>query len=222
MVALGAERTIEQDPAFAIRIMVDIADRALSRGGQRSDHGGPGDQPSRRRAATDRHGRPLASRRGAAADGRRAGFVIPVRVWEDYLTLGTTEIREYGAHIDPGHAPDAGDARGVARGGRSEHRAAVEDELARLDATVARSYGDSVDFDRASSRRQSGDRRTRRLAHAVSLTGSVVGARRRSGARSGRRLALEHPPPARSARRGRARRADDRLGRERQLDRARR
>ena len=30
MIVLGDERTIEQDPAFAIRIMVDIADRALS------------------------------------------------------------------------------------------------------------------------------------------------------------------------------------------------
>ena len=30
MVALGVERTIEQDPAFAVRIMVDIAIRALS------------------------------------------------------------------------------------------------------------------------------------------------------------------------------------------------
>jgi len=30
MVALGVERTIEQDPSFAIRIMVDIAIRALS------------------------------------------------------------------------------------------------------------------------------------------------------------------------------------------------
>ena len=30
MVALGAERTIEQDPGFAVRIMVDIADKALS------------------------------------------------------------------------------------------------------------------------------------------------------------------------------------------------
>ena len=30
MVALGAERTIEQDPSFAIRVMVDIAIRALS------------------------------------------------------------------------------------------------------------------------------------------------------------------------------------------------
>jgi uncharacterized membrane protein len=30
MVALGDERTIQQDPAFAMRIMVDIADKALS------------------------------------------------------------------------------------------------------------------------------------------------------------------------------------------------
>ena len=30
MIALGVERTIEQDPAFAVRIMVDIAIRALS------------------------------------------------------------------------------------------------------------------------------------------------------------------------------------------------
>ena len=30
MIALGDERTIEQDPAFALRIMVDIAIRALS------------------------------------------------------------------------------------------------------------------------------------------------------------------------------------------------
>ena len=30
MVALGDERTIEQDPAFAIRILVDVANLALS------------------------------------------------------------------------------------------------------------------------------------------------------------------------------------------------
>jgi hypothetical protein len=33
---------------------------------------------------------------------------------------------------------------------RPEHQAAVENELSRLDATVARSFGDSVDLDRAS------------------------------------------------------------------------
>jgi uncharacterized membrane protein len=30
MIVLGDERTIEQDPAFAIRTMVDVADTALS------------------------------------------------------------------------------------------------------------------------------------------------------------------------------------------------
>ena len=30
MIALGTERTIEQDPAFALRVMVDVAIRALS------------------------------------------------------------------------------------------------------------------------------------------------------------------------------------------------
>jgi len=30
MIVLGDERTIEQDPAFAVRIVVDVADKALS------------------------------------------------------------------------------------------------------------------------------------------------------------------------------------------------
>jgi hypothetical protein len=32
---------------------------------------------------------------------------------------------------------------------RPEHRAAVEDELARLDSTITAQWGDSVDLDRA-------------------------------------------------------------------------
>ena len=30
MIALGDERTFDQDPAFALRMMVDVANRALS------------------------------------------------------------------------------------------------------------------------------------------------------------------------------------------------
>ena len=73
-----------------------------------------------------------------------------MRLWEDYLTLGTTEIREYGAttiQVMRRLRAMLEELRGEVR---PEHRAAVEDELARLDATVARSYGDSVDLDRAS------------------------------------------------------------------------
>ena len=78
------------------------------------------------------------------------GIVIPVRRWEDYLVLATTEIREYGSSSIQ-----------VMRRMRAmllelhdevlpSHRPAVEEELARLDATVARAFGDSIDLDRAS------------------------------------------------------------------------
>ena len=96
MFALGRERTIEQDPAFALRILVDIAIRALSPAvndpttavqvlnyiedmllviGRREAHG---------------HGE-LRD-----ADGRLR-VVVPVRHFEQYLDLGVTEIRQYGA-----------------------------------------------------------------------------------------------------------------------------
>ncbi len=150
MVALGPERTIDQDPAFAIRIMVDIAERALSpavndptTAVQVLDHLG---DVLRVIGKTD-----LAQSRWTGARAARTGLVIPVRRWEDYLALGTTEIREYGGH-----------AIQVMRRMRAmleelhdqvlpEHRPAVEQELARLDATVARKFGDSVDLDRAST-----------------------------------------------------------------------
>jgi uncharacterized membrane protein len=80
----------------------------------------------------------------------RRGVVIPARSWEDYLALTVNEIREYGnggiqimrrmrALLEELHAEV-----------RPECRAAIRDELARLDATVAQSFGDSVDLDRAS------------------------------------------------------------------------
>src|SRR5262249_31045458 len=97
MVALGAERTVEQDPAFAIRIMVDIADRALSAAvndpttavqilNHLSD-------VLRLIGSVD-----FTRSSWTGLDGVRVGFILPVRLWGDYLTLATTEIREYGAH----------------------------------------------------------------------------------------------------------------------------
>jgi Predicted membrane protein (DUF2254) len=64
MVALGVERTIEQDPAFAIRVMVDIAIRALSCR-ERPDDRGAGPRPSRRHGAAQRDDSP--SRTGQLA-----------------------------------------------------------------------------------------------------------------------------------------------------------
>jgi uncharacterized membrane protein len=144
MFALGRERTIDQDPAFALRILVDIAIRALSPAVNdpttavqvldyiedlllavsRRDLHGLGE-------LCDRTGRPRV--------------VLPVRRWEDYLELGVTEIREYGATSVQ-----------VARRLRAlliqlladappPHRIAVEAELSKLDVSVAESFPTDAD-----------------------------------------------------------------------------
>ena len=146
MVVLGVERTIEQDPAFAVRIMVDIAVKALSpavndptTAVQVINHLG---DLLHRIGATDFRAEPARS----AGTGR---VLVAVRGWEEYLALGVTEIRAYGASSVQ-----------VARRLRAmleelhgavlpEYRASVEDELARLDAAVALALSSSPDFDRA-------------------------------------------------------------------------
>jgi uncharacterized membrane protein len=150
MVALGVERTLEQDPAFAVRIMVDIANKALSAAindpttaVQVLDHLG---DVLRLIGSADLSG----SRWSGQRDGR-TGLVVPVRDWEDYLTLATTEIREYGARAIQVMRRMRAMLEELLEQVRPEHRAAVQEELARLDATVARNFGESVDFDRAST-----------------------------------------------------------------------
>ena len=147
-VALGHERTIEQDPAFAIRIMVDIADHALS----------PAvNDPTTAVQILDHLGEVLrlignVDDTESAWDpnrGIREGLVFPVRDWDEYLALAVTEIRSYG-----------GNAIQVMRRMRAmlqelyeqvppHRRPAVEEELRRLDASVAHNFAGSVDLDRA-------------------------------------------------------------------------
>jgi uncharacterized membrane protein len=149
MVALGAERTIEQDPAFAIRVMVDIASRALSpavndptTAVQVLDYL---EESLRMIGSTETPGD------GAPSGALTTGVVMPVRTWPDVLALGITEIREYGATSIQ-----------VTRRLRAlldelgelvlpENRAAVDDEVRRLDATVQATYASSIDLDRAGS-----------------------------------------------------------------------
>jgi uncharacterized membrane protein len=147
MIALGVERTIDQDPAFAIRIMVDVAIRALSpavndptTAVQVLNHLGDtlriaGSTPV-----------PDAPREPASAE-----VLVPVQRWEQFLALSVTEIRQFG-----------GPSVQVARRLRSlleelresvvpERRGAVDAELARLDATVTAHFGGTVDLDLASA-----------------------------------------------------------------------
>jgi uncharacterized membrane protein len=148
MVALGIERTIEQDPAFAIRIMVDIANRALSAAindpttaVQVLDHLG---ELLRTVGTTE-----VPGLESAPEDGTRGIVVIRARRWEDLLALALTEIREYGA----GSVQVNRRLRALLEELHAKvlpaNRAAVEDELARLDAGLAAHFADSPDLDRA-------------------------------------------------------------------------
>jgi uncharacterized membrane protein len=96
MVAIGHERTIDQDPAFALRIMVDIAIRALS----------PAvNDPTTATQMLNHIGVLLHAlgRRESLGNGVLEGadgeirLALPSRRWDDYLELSITEIRQYGA-----------------------------------------------------------------------------------------------------------------------------
>jgi uncharacterized membrane protein len=95
MVAIGDERTIDQDAGFALRILVDIALMALSpavnaptTAEQVLDY-----VEEFLNCVAEQELRPVAMLRAASGRGRVA---IPRRTWSEYLDLGLTEIREYG------------------------------------------------------------------------------------------------------------------------------
>jgi uncharacterized membrane protein len=91
---LARQRTIDQDPAFAIRILVDIAIRALS----------PAiNDPTTAVQVLDRIEDLLVDlyrrRPGPTIvldDGGEPRGRVPAPTWMEYLELGLTEIRHYG------------------------------------------------------------------------------------------------------------------------------
>ena len=93
-VALGLERTVEQDPTFVFRILVDIANKGLS----------PAiNDPTTAVLALDQIHHLLqmiGNRRldeGEVRDGSgRLRFVYRTPDWEDFVRLAVTEIRQFG------------------------------------------------------------------------------------------------------------------------------
>jgi uncharacterized membrane protein len=145
-IALGDERTIQQDPAFALRIMVDIAIRALS----------PAvNDPTTAVQVINHLGETLrqigSTKLAPTRDRRNTGpaVVIGVRRFEDFLSLGVTEIREYGATSVQVMRRLRAMLDELSEEVLPEHRTAVLDEITRLDATVDAHWGRSVDLDRA-------------------------------------------------------------------------
>lgn len=145
MIAYGTERTIEQDPAFALRVMVDVAIRALS---------SAVNDPTTAVQVLN-HLEDTLSLIGTTPGltGRwefrdPAGtlrLVMPARRWEDFLALGVTEIRHYGAASIQVVRRLRAMLETLEETVLPEYVPAVEEELARLDGVVASHWADSPD-----------------------------------------------------------------------------
>jgi uncharacterized membrane protein len=147
MVALGNERTIDQDPAFGVRIRVDIANMALS----------PAvNDPTTAVQVLDHLGESLRVIGSAdlAAAGKARGethprVIVPTQSWDEILTLAVTEIRTYGAASIQVNRRLRAMLETLEASVPAVRKPAVAEELARLDASVARAFAGSVDLDRA-------------------------------------------------------------------------
>lgn len=148
LVAFGPERTMRQDPMFALRIMVDVATRALSPAVNDPTTAVLAiDQIHRFLRYAGRKNLDTADVRDAAGEVR---LVYPTPEWQDIVDLALTEIRHYGAtslqvvrrlramlehlieRLPPERAP------------------ALRREIALLDLAVARCFPDEIDRRRAS------------------------------------------------------------------------
>jgi uncharacterized membrane protein len=141
LVATGTERTIEQDPAFAVRILVDIAIRALS----------PAvNDPTTAVQVLDYleellHSlvvQPLSSTYALCDDRGDVRVVLPGRSWADFLSLAVTEIRLYGATAPQVCRRLRAVLEALLAAAPAEHRAALVDELRRLDAGIDGAFPD--------------------------------------------------------------------------------
>jgi uncharacterized membrane protein len=143
-IRLGTERTFEQDPKYPLRLLVDVAIKALS----------PAiNDPTTAVQAIDQI-EDLLRRLG------RAGFdtghaidtdgdvrlIIPMPTWDDYLTLAFDEIRQYGAGSVQVMRRLRSALVGVAESLDSADRAeAVKRYLAHLDRAIDHSPLDAED-----------------------------------------------------------------------------
>jgi uncharacterized membrane protein len=142
-VALGRERTLEQDPAFAFRIIVDIAEKALS----------PAiNDPTTGVQAIDQlqfllrevGERDLST--GTLRDGNgQARVVYRTPDWEDYVLLSVSEIRQYGANSIQVMRRLRGMLEYLVAALPPERAACLEEQLALLHGAVERSFLDPRD-----------------------------------------------------------------------------
>jgi uncharacterized membrane protein len=147
-IVLGLDRSVDQDVAYGLRLLVDIAERSLA--------DSPFLDPTTAVQALDRlHDclRQLAPRPFPPGhlfdDNGRLRVVVPVMAWDDYVRLAFEEIRLAGA----GSPQVARRLRAVLLDlltiAPTDRRAPLEYELDRLDVAVRDRYEDPHDVELA-------------------------------------------------------------------------
>jgi uncharacterized membrane protein len=161
-IATGAERTFEQDPKYAIRLLVDIGIRALS----------PAiNDPTTAVQAIDQIGDLLLriGRRqleiGTYADSTgRVRLTVPFPTWEDFLALSLDEIRTCGAGSVQVMRRLKALLADLQRALPEHRREALTHWENRIARTIARSFPDPDDHEEASEADRQGLGVTRRLS----------------------------------------------------------
>ena len=146
--ALGTERTFQQDPKYAIRLIVDIAIKALS----------PAvNDPTTAVQALDQLEDlllRLGQRRleiGAFRDaGGAVRLLIPYPAWDDFLALAFDEIRYYGKDSVQVMRRMKALAADLAAALPAERQASLVRHHRRLDVAIAKAFPDAVDQSEAS------------------------------------------------------------------------
>ena len=147
LVAFGPERTMEQDPSFAFRIMVDIGERALS----------PAiNDPTTAVLAIDQIHRLLRYaglkniETGRVYD--RSGklrLIFPTPGWEDIVDLALTELRHFGAASIQVARRTKAMLEHLIDNLPAARADALRRELTALESSIARTFVESEDRRRA-------------------------------------------------------------------------
>jgi uncharacterized membrane protein len=146
-VAFASSHTLEQNPAFGFRIIVDIAIRALSPA--------VNDPTTAVRGLDQIH--ILLSKLGARdlGDGRirdsegRPRLIFPAPKWEDFLWLGLSEIRTYGAGSLQVMRRLRGMLENLIETLPSQRIPPLLEHLKQLERLAVRNFPDPEDLDRA-------------------------------------------------------------------------
>ena len=138
---VGGERTFENDPKYAIRLLVDIAIRALSPAVNDPTTAVQAlDQIQDLLARLGRSGLDIGEYRGG--DGKLR-LVVPCPTWEDFLRLALDEIRSYGANSVQVTRRMSALLADLISALPVERRAALSHWEHRLQATISRSFEDA-------------------------------------------------------------------------------